>query len=293
MAPLTRPDLWRLLGAAPPGRPGVRNLEDGETDGVRWRRLELVSERVVPCLELLPVNSAPGGRCPVLYAHAHGNRPDIGKAEVLTGRPALLEPPLGLALARAGHRVLCPDMAGFGERQGEGPEGALAKALLWQGRTLLGVMVEDLCGALDWLRDETGQAPAVVGFSMGAFLAAALGALRPEVVRVAHLCGMAAMAPLIASGAHDLHGPYLTIPGLLPEHDLPDIAALIAPRPQFVAAGLADPLTPPEAFAPLETRLREVYGAGGLTVHVGPQAGHVETEAMRAALLDFLAQPDP
>ncbi|ROU03672.1 alpha/beta fold hydrolase [Histidinibacterium lentulum] len=286
MAPLTRPELWRLLGASPPGRPGVRVLSEGETEGVRWRRLELVGERRVPAFDLAPVPGAPV-RSPVLYAHAHGDRPGIGKAEALEGRPALLDPPLGLALARAGHRVLCPDMAGFGERQGEGPEGALAKALLWQGRTLLGVMVEDLSGALDLLC-EAEEAPAVVGFSMGAFLAAMVGALRPEASKVAHLCGMAAIAPLIASGAHDLHGPYLTIPGLLPEHDLPEVAALIAPRSQFVAAGLADPLTPPEAFGPLEKRLREVYGDGPLVVHVGAE-GHVETRAMRAALLAFLA----
>lgn len=292
MAPLSRSDLWRLLAASPPGPCAVRVTAEGETEGVRWRRLALVGARVVPAYELSPVAGVPG-RVPVLYAHAHGNRPDIGKAEVLAGRPALLDPALGLALARAGHRVLCPDMAGFGERQSEGPEGALAKALLWRGRTLLGVMAEDLSGAFDWLHGETGQAPAVVGFSMGAFLAAVLGALRPEAGKVAHMCGMAAMAPLIASGAHDLHGPYLTIPGLLPEHDLPDIAALIAPRPQFVAAGLVDPLTPPEAFVPLEARLREIYGAGPLRLHVEAASGHVETHAMRAALLDFLAQPDP
>lgn len=37
----------------------------------------------------------------ILYAHAHGDRYDIGASELIDGRPALLDPP-GPVLAREG-----------------------------------------------------------------------------------------------------------------------------------------------------------------------------------------------
>ena len=160
----------------------------------------------------------PGPHPGILYCHAHGNRYDIGKAELLEGRPALQDPPLGLALARAGHVVLCIDMPGFGERQSEGTEAALAKAALWQGRSLIGDMLIDQAQALAALRamDKVDAARiATVGISMGGTLAYMLTALVPEIRCTAHLCVFAQLAPLIATGAHDLHGIYMVVPSLL------------------------------------------------------------------------------
>jgi hypothetical protein len=52
-------------------------------------------------------------------------------------------------------------------------------------------------------------------------------------------------AMLVETGVHDLHGHYLTIPGLLMETSTGEIAGLIVPRPHLICAGLDDPLTPP------------------------------------------------
>jgi 2-methylisocitrate lyase-like PEP mutase family enzyme len=84
----------------------------------------------------------------------------------------------------------------------------------------------------------------------------------------------------------------MTVPGLLALGDMGDVAALIAPRHQFVGAGRHDPLTPPEALDPALSRLRAAYAAAGagdrLHVFMEDDAGHEETPRMRAAVHRFL-----
>ena len=131
----------------------------------------------------------------------------------------------------AGWTVFCADMPGFGARQAEGSESALAKAAFWRGKTLAGEMVTDQMLALDALKDIAKPCQvATLGISMGGTLAYLVAALREDVSATANLCVFSDMAPLIETAAHDLHGLYMTIPGLLDRHDMSDIAALVAPR---------------------------------------------------------------
>jgi hypothetical protein len=103
-----REALWRLLGPRPWREQGI----DGERLGIdntgveRWR-LHLNAEQPVPALLLRPRNVPPRGV--VLYCHAHGGRFDIGKDELLTGRPALQSPPYGQVLTARGWAVLAID----------------------------------------------------------------------------------------------------------------------------------------------------------------------------------------
>jgi dienelactone hydrolase len=230
----------------------------------------------------------------VLYVHAHGNDYGLGAAEAVEGRQAL-EGPLGPVLAAAGFRVLAIDLPCFGGRAGTA-ESAAAKTALWRGGSLAGQMLGELASAFDWLAREPGtdrRRVAVFGLSMGATLGYWLGAVEPRVAAVAQLCCFADFDALIASGAHDLHGIYLTVPGLVRMAANGEIAGLIAPRPQFIGLGDADPLTPPAATGPALAALRAAYRAAGaeaaLVVHRERQAGHRETPAMRAALMAFLA----
>jgi dienelactone hydrolase len=236
------------------------------------------------------------GRPAVLYCHAHGNRYGVGAAELIDGRPALQPEPYGPALAREGIVAFCIDMPCFGERAQE-TESALSKRLHWQGRTLFGLMLSELAGAFDLLAGLDGVDPgriAAFGFSMGASHAFWLGALEPRIRAVAHACAFADLAELIAAGGHDLHGPYMTVPGLVPAIGTGRIAGLVAPRPQLALMGALDPLTPPAATATAVTELRLCYeradAAAALSVHIGEASGHDETPAMRAAVLTFLSQ---
>lgn len=231
--------------------------------------------------------------CPaILYAHAHGGRYEIGAAELIDGRPALLDPP-GPALAREGYVSLCIDMPIFGERSGIS-ESAAAKAALWHGRPLFGQMLGEQAAALTWLLSRSDVDPGrigMTGISMGATLSYFLAAFDERIAAVAHLCCYADFATLIESGAHDLHGHYLTIPGLLAETSIGEIAGLIAPRPQLICIGTEDPLTPPLAVSrALVTTISSYQAAGAvnaLAVLEEEGVGHCETPAMRRASLDF------
>jgi dienelactone hydrolase len=235
-----------------------------------------------------------GRRLPsVLYCHAHGARYGIGAAELLDGRPSLLGP-FGPMLARRGFVTLCLDMPTFGDSARE-REDPLSKALAWQGRTLMGEMLADLRAGFDHLagRDDVDPARiAAFGLSMGATHAWMLAAIEPRIARVAHLCCFADLAALIRSGAHDLHGHYMTIPGLLAHTSFGRIAGMIAPRPQLICTGDRDPLTPPDAVATAFAECRAAYRAAGaetaLLKLAEPDTGHVETPAMRDAVLAFL-----
>lgn len=297
---MTHPDtdtLWSLLGfpdGPPPAGCGRARVID--------RRPERVCETLtietewgpLPGTLLRPSTVKP--RPAVLYCHAHGHRFDIGRRELLDARPALLSA-YGPVLVEAGFAVLCVDMPGFNERARDGTESAVSKAALWRGRPLFGQMLAELSAALDYLTgrpDIDDTRIAALGLSMGATHAYWLAALDQRIAAVAHLCAFSNMGPLIETGAHDRHGPYMTVPGLLRHCDMADIAAMIAPRPQLVAAGGADPLTPPAALEPALATLRQAYADAGasdrLTIVVGAETGHTETPAMRVAVLRFLDQ---
>lgn len=230
----------------------------------------------------------------VLYCHAHGNAYGIGRRELLDGRPALPSGPYGPVLAARGIASLCIDLPGFGERATES-ESSLAKRFLWHGDTLFGSMLRELAAALDWLADRDdvdASRLATLGLSMGATTAWWLAALDRRVCAVAELCCLADVEELLRLGAHDAHGIYLTVPGLIARYRSADVAALICPRPHLVGLGDADPLTPPSAADAVLVPLRRRYAAAGaadaLDVVRSADEGHVETPAMRRAALDFL-----
>jgi hypothetical protein len=137
-----------------------------------------------------------------------------------------------------------------------------------------------------------GRRIGLFGLSMGATLGGWLAAVDLRVAALAQLCCLADMEELIAAGAHDLHGLYLTVPGLPRLARNGVIAGLIAPRPQLVCAGALDRLTPPRALAHALADLHEGYAnaPAALKVLVDPESGHVETPAMRRAVLDFFAR---
>lgn len=269
------------------------SLEAEEADGYVVQRLSFVTAggEAVRGMLTRPLGSGPFPA--VLYIHAHGDRYDIGADELLDGRPALLGP-LGPVFARLGFVTLAIEMPAFGSRS-EPNESARAKACLWRGLSVAGQMVAEQQAAFAWLaarEDVIADRIGVFGLSMGATLGYWLAAVEPRVACVAHLCCYADFDSLIETGAHDLHGIYLTVPGLLEIATNGEIAGLVAPRPQLIAIGDRDPLTPPAAVDLALAQTRDAYARagvpGGLTLIREPDTGHVETEAMRAGVLAFL-----
>lgn len=293
---MTRELLATLLALPPRAKspPAAAVVQVAARGGVVTEHLALDLGHHLPVRAFLTRPERPASRvAAILYCHAHGARFDIGASELLDGRPALLGA-YGPVLAKAGFVTLCLDMPTFGERQ-EPNESALSKALLWQGRTLMGVMLGDLLGGFDYLRSRRDVNPERIcafGLSMGATHAYFLAALEPAIARIAHLCCYADWASLVATGAHDLHGHYMTVPGLLAKTSVGAIAGLVAPRPQLICIGLQDPLTPPAAVDRAFEETSVAYRRAGAEHALGllrePQTGHVETPAMRDAVMDFL-----
>lgn len=291
-----RRKLRRLLGNF---RREILTLESSERlalahPGLRAEKLQLRSSAGRSIRAIL--TGPDGAWCDqpaILYCHAHGNRYAIGASELIEGRPALLPEPYGHALARAGFVALSVDMPCFGSRADD-TEQALAKKHLYEGKTLFGQMLAELEGALAFLSRMEGidaERLGVFGFSMGATHAFWLAALEPRVRAVAHACAFADLETLVTSGDHDLHGLYMTIPGLLKKFSTGQIAALVAPRPQLACVGLLDPLTPAgavaDAMAVVDAAYRRLDAHSQFHSLIAGNVGHIETEAMREKVLEF------
>lgn len=262
---------------------------------IRCERLTLHSADGVLARAFLTGPATAWSQVPaVIYCHAHGNRYQIGASELIEGRPALADPPYARALADAGIVAICLDLPCFGERAAEA-ESAAAKRHLWHGATLFGQMLAELLGLLAVLRQIGGidmNRVGAMGISMGATLAFWLGALEPRLKAVAHLCCFADLATLVREGSHDLHGIYMTVPGLLNHVRTGEIAGMVAPRPQLVCIGEDDPLTPPTAVDLAVSDARRAYqefnAAEAFHIIRENGTGHRETALMRQEAISFL-----
>jgi dienelactone hydrolase len=290
--PIARERLRQLIGLAErPVSLTAAHIEQRGDHEVEHLTLLIGATEVRGILTRPP--GATGPLPAILYGHSHGGRYDIGADELLDGREYLLDP-LGPAFARAGYVTLCIDMPVFG-RRATVSEGHAAKALLWYGRGLFSEMLCDHASALTYLAsrpDVDPQRIGAFGISMGCMLSYWLAAMDERIAAVAHLCCFADFGKMIELGAHDGHGVYLIVPGLLNEADAGAIGALVAPRPQLVCIGEADALTPPEAVAVAWEETAAAYAAtGGVLEKVSePGVGHRETQRMREATLAFFAR---
>jgi dienelactone hydrolase len=290
------PERLETLFAMQPAKLTLRSMVAETHDGYVLERLGFTLDDGEPVRGLLTRPAEASGRLPaIVYAHAHGADYGLGASELMDGRKALLSP-LGPVFAAAGYVTLAIDMPVFGDRATV-TESAAAKAALWYGRTLFGQMLSEQRAALDYLAGRADVDPrriGMFGISMGATLGYWLGAVDERLAAIAHLCCYADFGVMVELGAHDGHGIYLSIPGLLNEASNGEIAGLIAPRPQLIALGEADRLTPPAAIDKALAETRPAYERAGvpdrLTVIREPGIGHQETEKMRASVLAFFAR---
>ena len=289
---IARDTLASLLSFHEPGI-ALTSTETGTREGFVFERLELELEGAGRVRAFLTRPAEAGGPYPaILYGHSHGGRHEIGASELMDGRSYLLSP-FGPLLARAGYVTLCMDMPTFGDRD-DVEESAAATAHIWYGRSLIGQMVSEQAAALTYLlsRDDVDRRRiGAFGISLGSTLAYWHAALDPRIIAVAHLCCYADYATLVELGAHDNHGIYLLVPGLLRHTSTGEIAGLIAPRPQLICLGEDDELTPPPSIERALAVTRPMYAAAGaedaLEVFVQPGVDHRETPEMHRRVMAF------
>ena len=110
-------------------------------------------------------------------------------------------------------------------------EGFLANASRQAKAIKVGKMLEDQSAALSWLstRPEVDERRiGTFGMSLGCTLSYWLAAADERIAAVAQLCCFADYDTLIELSAHDTHGIYLTVPGLLDQFTTGEIGGLVA-----------------------------------------------------------------
>jgi dienelactone hydrolase len=303
-----RAELWRLLGRMPP-RPAVptvvtRSREDRGAYVVESFQFDNEAGSTVPGCLLLPKTSL-GRRPAILFCHWHGGEYDGGKIELFQARHTPEAP--GPALASRGYVVLAIDASGFGERNGEGPDGpaqrdyaaeeTAAKFDLWVGRTFWGMLLRDDLMALDYLasRPEVDtDRIGVTGMSMGATRTWWLMALDERLRAGVAVCCLTRYQNFIAHGSlHEHHIGYF-VPNFLNHFDSEAVVALIAPRPVLFQNGDRDPTSPVDGIRAVEAAVRPVYRLYGREQDfqsvIGAGQGHVYTAEMWARTLAWLDQ---
>lgn len=293
-----REQLFEVLGKMPSRDRGISVLESSREECPHyWKEtlvLDLNGVEPVPAYLLLP-KEAKGPVPAVLYHHAHGQQYDIGKEELVRGRPSLQSPPYGEALTQRGMAVLCIDIWAFGGRSAK-TESYLFKEMLWQGRTLLGMMLYDSIRSIDYLASRPEVDPlriGTMGMSMGSTLAWWTAALDTRIKAVVDLCCLTDFHTLLEEEGLDRQGIFYYVPDLLNRFSTADINKLIAPRPHLSLAGSLDGLTPTKGLDIIDAELTKAYGEMGASQAwrlIRYDVGHEETPDMRRQTLEFLGK---
>jgi cephalosporin-C deacetylase-like acetyl esterase len=219
------------------------------------------------------------------------------------GKPRTLDADsLPVLLARSGFRVLSLDVRDTGEgalcdtppfpdRHRKGmcayiPElwrhELLAIRALGVGRTRSGMRVLDILRAGDWLnsRGLLGRGFAVVGEGRLGIEALKAAALDPRVVAVAAVRTLASYR-LITDNPYYNQFQHFWTPGALKDYDIPDLPALVAPRP-VAFVGAVDQMTRPLGKADLARRF--VWAKAAYALAGSPDALILDTEQDQARI---------
>ncbi len=274
-----RDRLLECLGGEWPA-PGPLNALVAKTEQKDGYRLEWVTYEVeqgerVSTILLIPDGVSATSTAPAVCVwHEHAGRWAVGKAEPagLDGDPMHFT---GVALAKLGYVVICPDALCFGERQdpekklnGPGYERFEFLRYVVAGKCLAWKHILDMRRAVDYLvsRPEV-QAERIgcYGHSMGSTHTWLVGPWEPRLKCLVGNCCLPTY-----KGIHRtkiLHCFPNFIPGIYQYGDTPEIAALIAPRPLHLNLGDKDSGSPIEEAREGIARIAAAYAAQNAAVN--------------------------
>jgi dienelactone hydrolase len=269
-----------------------RRIEGGRHDGYRIESLDYQVEpgERVSALLLVPDGVSAAHPAPAVAVwHQHNGEWHLGKSEPagLAGNPMHHT---GVALAKEGYVVLCPDAVCFEERQSPHLKNDKFERFEFlrhvvAGRSLAWKNILDMRRAIDCLASRPEVIPGRIGcygHSMGSTHTWLVG---PWDERLKCLVGNCCLPTYAAiERTHLLHCFPNFIPGIHAHGDTPDIAALIAPRPLLLNFGELDAGSPiAEVRTGVET-IAAAYRAAGrpeaFSAFIEPGVGHVLSPAM-------------
>jgi dienelactone hydrolase len=256
----------------------------------------------VPAYVLIP-KGLRGPAQAIVDLHSHGGMFLFGKEKVIdfgTNHPAMTAyhatnydgRPTATALVRRGYVVISIDAFMFGERRVlidadrksgwdrsqytiedvrrlnqvcRSKESTVVKGLTLAGASWPGVVAWDDMRTVDYLvtRPEVNAKKiGCLGISMGGYRSIYLTALDDRIIAGCVVGFMASVRPMVK--AHlDTHSFVHFLPGLHKYLDLPDVAALSAPRALLVQQCRRDRLFPPEGMEESVRRIGATFRAAG------------------------------
>lgn len=271
----------------PPLEPAV--VETRQLDG--YRR-ETVTFTTRPGLRAFGYFLIPDG-CPArspamlcLPGHGRGVESIIGLAPDGSQRPLHQSEEyaqdFALQCVAQGYPTLALEVIGFGVRRDEqarakGPDASSCQwdsvTALMLGETVAGWRTWDALRALDYLQTRTDcvdpSRMGVMGISGGGLAALFAAALDTRVSACVVSGYFNTFAASILSISHCIDN---YVPGLLQLGEMPDLAALIAPRALFVENGRADPIFPLAAFEQAVAQASDIYQTFGVPNHFAAEA---------------------
>lgn len=269
-------------------------------------RIESVSYQVepddrVPAMLLIPDGVTADRPAPgVAVWHQHAGEYEIGKSEP-AGLAGNAMHHTGVALAREGYVVLCPDALCFEERQD--PSGKLQGGryeryeflrYVVKGKCMAWKNILDMRRAIDFLvsRDEVeSERIGCYGHSMGSTHAWLVG---PHESRIKATVGNCCLPTYRAiHNERLLHCFPNFVPGWLEYGDTPDMAGLIAPRALHLNLGETDEGSAieyaREGIQRIEHAFARVHAESQFSFFIQPDTGHVLSDEMWQKTREFFA----
>ncbi len=254
----------------------------------------------VPAMLLVPDGVDANHPAPaVAIWHQHNGQYHLGKSEPagLAGNPMHHT---GVALAKQGYVVLCPDALCFEERQDKRLKAGnyerfeflryvvAGTCMAWKNILDMRRAVDVLCSRPEVVKERIG----CYGHSMGSTHTWLVGPWEPRLKALVGNCCLPTYAAIHRTKI--LHCFPNFVPGLYQYGDTPDVAALVAPRALHLNLGENDGGSPiQEARQGVET-IAAAYKAAGaadrFSAFIEPGAGHVLSEAMWQRVRAFFAE---
>ncbi len=296
-----REKLLQCLGGPWPDSPELRPKlrETIVKDGYRIESLtyEAEPDDPIPAMLLVPDGVDAEHPAPaVALWHQHNGEYHLGKSEPagVAGNPMHHT---GVALARQGYVVLCPDALCFEQRQSKHLRAGqferfeflrylvAGKCMAWKNILDMRRAIDYLCSRAEVRQDRIG----CYGHSMGSTHTWLVGPWEPRIKCLVGNCCLPTYAAIHRT--HLLHCFPNFIPGLLPYGDTPDVAALIAPRPLHLNFGQNDGGSPiREVRQGVETiarAYRQADAKENFSYYIEEGAGHVLSDEMWKRTREF------
>lgn len=292
-----REKLLEGLGGAWPEPMDLKLQRDPQSVQKEGYRLETVTYYVaedepLKAYLLIPDGATPAQPVPAIAVwHQHAGQFHLGKSEPagLDGNPMHHT---GVALAKEGYVVICPDALCFEERQD--PTEKLknmwyerfqflkwtveGKCLAWKNIWDMQRAVDLLCALPEVQADRLG----CYGHSMGSTHTWLVGPWEPRLKCFVGNCCLPTYRGIHRE--HLLHCFPNFIPGLGAIGDTPDVAALIAPRRLHLNFGETDGGTPiedvPWSLEIIERAYQSVHAEDKFSSYIEQGSGHVLSEEM-------------